>query len=398
MDELKDAEIEGVEDEDLWSNAEDNALLETREFEEAEENNNQLRLDYYIESPEERNELVKKIIAQTPPEKLTNKYLEILADYIIFAMTKEERKNKKILTDNRMVTVNKRETSYEGLVSKLENGEDGVYNMITNDKNIIFCPKVGITEEDLAEIEPLRELKAEIEKIKESIKKATGKRKFLLKKQLIEMCQDQYVIKNSYKQPSYGASSSTIKSFTKLDLEDRISINENGIPVNDGLVSMFNPQHISALLCNYSKIKEECYGNFKSDVYYLMEDLDVIVDKALKDKYPLYYDLLIYKIDGKQNIEIQKLLEKDYGIAYSLEYLSSLWRNKIPKLIAEQAEEDYLIWYYTYKERGYWKRCSRCKQIKLGHNKFFSKNKTSKDGWYSICKCCRNAKTKDKNK
>ena len=212
MDELKDAEIEGVEDEDLGSNAEDNALLKTREFEEAEENDNQLRLDYYIESPKERNELVKKIIAQTPPEKLTNKYLEILADYIIFAMTKEERKNKKILTDNRMVTVNKRETSYEGLVSKLENGEDGLYNMITNDKNIIFCPKVGITEEDLAEIEPLRDLKAEIEKIKELIKKANGKKKFLLKKQLIEMCQDQYVIKNSYKQPSYGTNSSTIKS------------------------------------------------------------------------------------------------------------------------------------------------------------------------------------------
>ena len=76
MDELKDAEIEGVEDEDLGSNAEDNELLETREFEEAEENDNQLRLDYYIESPEERNELVKKIIAQTPPEKLTNKYLK----------------------------------------------------------------------------------------------------------------------------------------------------------------------------------------------------------------------------------------------------------------------------------------------------------------------------------
>ena len=164
MDELKDAEIEGVEDEHLGSNAEDNALLETREFEEAEENDNQLRLDYYIESPVERNELVKNIIAQTPPEKLTNKYLEILADYITFAMTKEERKNKKILTDNRMVTVNKRETSYEGLVGKLENGEDGLYNMITNDKNIIFCPKVGITDEDLAEIEPLRELKSEIEK------------------------------------------------------------------------------------------------------------------------------------------------------------------------------------------------------------------------------------------
>ena len=388
MDELKDAEIEGVEDEDLGSNAEDNALLETREFEEAEENNNQLRLDYYIESPEERNELVKKIIAQTPPEKLTNKYLEILADYIIFAMTKEERKKKKILTDNRMVTVNKRETSYEGLVGKLENGEDGLYNMITNDKNIIFCPKVGITEEDLAEIEPLRELKAEIEKIKESIKKATGKRKFLLKKQLIEMCQDQYVIKNSYKQPSYGTNSSTIKSFAKLDLEDKISIDENGIPVNDGLVSMFNPQHISALLCNYSKIKEECYGSFKSDVYYLMEDLDNLIERTLKDKYPLYYDLLIYKIDGKQNIEIQELLNEKHGIKHSVEYISSLWRNKIPKMIVDTATEKWIIWHYTFEEKGYWKKCTKCGQIKLGINRFFSKNSASKDKLYSICKCC----------
>jgi hypothetical protein len=47
-------------------------------------------------------------------------------------------------------------------------------------------------------------------------------------------------------------------------------------------------------------------------------------------------------------------------------------------------------------EKGKYKRCSRCGQIKLAHNKYFSKNKTSKDGFYSICKVCRNAKTKEK--
>lgn len=387
MDEFKTEDCDN-------ENTIDDELLEEREMAESGENA-PLKLDYFLQTPEERNELVKKIVAQTPPEKLTNRYLEILTDYIIFAMDKEERKQKKILTDNRMVTVNKRETSYEGLVGKLENGEDGLYNMITNDKNIIFQPKVSITEADLAEIEPLRELRAEIEKIEEEIKKATGKRKYLLKKQLIEMRQDQYVIKNSYRQPSY--STNIIKSFAKLDLDENITINEEGKPISDGLVSLFNPKHISALLCNYSNIKQECYGRFTSDVYYLMEDLDNLTEAALKD-YPLYADLLLYKIDGKQNIEIQRLIQRDYNITYSLEYISSLWRNKIPKLIAEKAEEDYLLWYYTYKERGYWKRCSRCGQIKLGHNKFFSKNKTSKDGWYSICKCCRNAKTKDKNK
>ena len=32
--------------------------------------------------------------------------------------------------------------------------------------------------------------------------------------------------------------------------------------------------------------------------------------------------------------------------------------------------------------------------IKLAHNKFFSKNSSSKDGFYSICKSCRNKKIK----
>ena len=111
----------------------------------------------------------------------------------------------------------------------------------------------------------------------------------------------------------------------------------------------------------------------------MMEDLDRLIEKTLKDKYPLYYMLLIYKIDGKQNTEIQELLEIEFNIRHSVEYISSLWRKKIPKLLAEQAKKDYLNWYYNNVEYGKWKRCSRCGEIKLAHNKFFSKNKTSKD-------------------
>ncbi len=95
-----------------------------------------IKLDYSLETPEERNELVKKILEDNPEPN--EKYLEILADYLILCMEKQERKERKILTDNRMTTVNKRETSYEGLVSQFENGDDGIYNLITNNKNIIF--------------------------------------------------------------------------------------------------------------------------------------------------------------------------------------------------------------------------------------------------------------------
>lgn len=74
-----------------------------------------IKLDYTIESPEERKALVEKILEENPD--LSSSYLEVLADYLILCMEKQERKERKILTDNRMSTVNKRECSFEGLVS-----------------------------------------------------------------------------------------------------------------------------------------------------------------------------------------------------------------------------------------------------------------------------------------
>ena len=375
---------------------ENNVLEEEKKITEKqiEEENMQttIKLDYSLETPEERNELVKKIIDKTPSEQLTPKYLEILSDYIIFAMDKQERKQKQILTDNHMVTVNKRETSFEGLVGRLENGEDGIYNMIANDKNIIFTPKFQITQQDIAEILELKQLVDAIAEVEKAEKKAVGKKKFLLKKQLIAMRQDQYVIRSAYKPPIYCMNA--IKSFSKIDFDENVSISGNDEIEDNSLVSFFNPKHISALLCNYSRLKEDAWGKFYSDSYFLMEDLDTLIEKTLRDSYPMYYDLLIYKIDGKQNLEIQSLLNQKHNVKHSVEYISSLWRNKIPKLLSEQAQEDYLIWYYTTQKKGKWKKCSRCGEIKLAHNKFFSKNKTSKDHFYSICKCCRNKKNK----
>ena len=106
-----------------------------------------IKLDYSLDSPQERNELVKQILEENPDPG--EKYLEVLADYLILCMEKQEKKERKILTDNRMTTVNRRETSFEGLVSQFENGEDGIYNLITNNKNIIFHPKITITKRDL---------------------------------------------------------------------------------------------------------------------------------------------------------------------------------------------------------------------------------------------------------
>ena len=308
-------------------------------------------------------------------------------------MEKQERKERKILTDNRMMTVNKRECSFEGLVSQLENGEDGIYNLITDNKNQIFQPKVTITKKDLDEIQPLRQLREAINVWEAKLKVTEGKDAFVIKKALIEMRKDQYVIKNAYRRPIVP--NKLTRSTHVIMLPDETSsFDEEGYPIPKG-VSLLNPVVCSAILCNYSRLKEDSFDRFEGDLYYLMLAFDEIADKALKE-YPLYEKIVECKVDGLQNTQIQEILQMEFGIKHSLEYISSLWRKKIPKLIASQAEDEYLYWYYLNIKKGKYKKCSRCGQIKLAHNKYFSKNKTSRDGYYSICKKCRNSKNKTK--
>lgn len=54
-----------------------------------------------------------------------------------------------------------------------------------------------------------------------------------------------------------------------------------------------------------------------------MEEFDKISSAALKD-HPMLEKIVIYKIDGLQNVQIQEKLEEEFGIKHSLEYISSL--------------------------------------------------------------------------
>lgn len=353
-----------------------------------------LKLDYKLKTCQERADLVNQIVAQTPKDHLTNRYLEILGDYIMGGITKEEKKSRDYLTDNRRITIDRRETSFEGLAEKFENGEDGIYNLMTNDKNIIFQHKQEITQEDIDTIPGLKELRQNIEIIEEEGKAATGKRKYLLKKWLIDMRKDQYILKSSFKAPIHFAPSP--KGMNKIDLSERQYVDENGEPQSTGLITFFNPEHISAILCNYSALKAETRGKYWNDFYYLINDFDILVKKALAN-YPMYAELVKMKIRGAQNAEIQEMIEKKYNEKHSSQYISSLWRNRIPKIIAERAKDDFLIWYYEHEKQGAMKRCACCGQRKPANSHFFSKNKTSKDGWYSWCKECRKIKNKGKN-
>lgn len=144
------------------------------------------KLDYSLKTPEERKALVCKIVEEAEAEgrELTSSYLETLADYIIFCVEKQERKERKLLTSNRMITLNKHETSYEGLVETFEQGEDHIYNLISpngGDKHVIFTPKVSITKADIEEVPFLKQLVEAIHVWEKKLPNATGREAYIIK-------------------------------------------------------------------------------------------------------------------------------------------------------------------------------------------------------------------------
>ena len=210
-----------------------------------------IKLDYTLETPEKRKALVEKILEENPD--VSDKYLEILGDYLVLCMEKQEKKEKKILTENRMCTVNKRETSFEGLVSQLENGEDGIYNLINESKTTIFQPKVSITKKDLEEIPFLKQIKEAIEWWEARLKTAQGRSAYIAKKAIIDLRKDQYVIKNAYRKPI--VCNKVIHTNFPMKLEDSYTFDEDGYVIPKG-ISLCDPKVCSAILCNYSRLKE----------------------------------------------------------------------------------------------------------------------------------------------
>lgn len=352
-----------------------------------------MKLDYSLTTPEERVNFVNKLLENTPSEYMTSQELNYISDYLLFVSdkcqtTKERKEEYPITTKNREVTINKRQISLEETISNLENGEDGLYALIRNDKNQLLDKKEPISQEDIARNDRIKEAMRTIDNLQEQFQKASGARKYQLKKTIIETWQQIYILKASARGiPAKGKAPAQVLSLGYLNLDEDITLDENQMPHSSCPINLFSPDAVSFLLCYYPQLKQEFAGNFHTDMYYLLLDLEITAEKALQN-YEVLYDLLVWKIDHCTNEEIQRRMEAKYGIVHNEQYYSSVWRNRIPKLIAEQAAKDYVQWYFTNQEYGEWKQCGKCGEYKLAHPLFYSRN-TSADGWYSICKDCR---------
>jgi len=193
-----------------------------------------IKLDYKILDLLERKKVVDEICLECS-EELSPRNLETLSDYLISAIEKSERKQKKILTQNRMATVTKRETSFEGLTSKFENGEDGVYQLMRSDKNMILTPAISITKKDLEELPFLHQIRECIQWLR-----ALPNRNYIAQAAIVDLSQQQYMVKNAYRKPI---------QFNSLMPSQRTDIEWSEY------VDFKNWHHVAALLKNYSKLK-----------------------------------------------------------------------------------------------------------------------------------------------
>lgn len=328
-----------------------------------------IKLDYTILDIDKRKQIVEEYCDYFG-EELSEQNLETLSDYLINCIEKEERRQRKIMTDNRRATINKRETSLEALTSKFETCEDNVYQMFgSNDKNIILSPKISITKKDLAEIPYLQQVKDSIESLK-----ALPYHNYIVHQAIIDLSQTQYIIKEAFTKP----------------VRCGIPIKCQPLEFNwDGFLDFSDPSIVSAFLKNFSSLYRT--DDILKDMHWIVRDFAQLMQCALSSL-PMLRDIAKLRIRGETNVDIQTYLLLTYDKTYSVEYISALFNRKIPKLIAEEYKKQKLIWYYTNIKHGKWKKCHKCGQIKLQHNLFFSKNNGSKDGFYSICKTCRSRK------
>lgn len=351
-----------------------------------------MNLDYTLKTSEERVSYVNEQLSVNPT--INDSYKQYIADYILFVndkhQTKNEHKQKNpIITRNREITVNKRQTSFEEMVDNLENGEDGIYALITNDRNKIMDPKDTITQKEIESNPALQKQITIINSLKRQFKNATGQARYSLKRQIIESWQQIYILRTSIRgEATKGHPSNQLKTMAHMPLDENITFNSKGIPQSDCIITLFNPDHVSFLLCYYPQLKEECWDDLHSDMHYLLFDLENLALEALKD-YPVLLDLLVWKIDGLSNEQIKEKMDVENNIRHNEQYFSTLWRKRIPKLISEKAQEQYVNWFYSSQDYGKYKTCGKCGQTKLAHPLFFSRNNSSKDGFYSVCKDCR---------
>ena len=392
------------------------------------------KLDFSIETSHDRLQYLKDNVDFS---KLTKKDIELCTDYVLWGKDPDQEMTS--AADRGEVYMKTKYTSYsrpepislEGLMES-PTFDETIFQKPT--KNIYKNPKpeaISKNREKYRDIPGMEQLWEEIDKIKRNIELAEGKvqpeenekvpqydskQLYHLKHQLIDLCKQQYALKDSVRpemqvQKNYGSfynspadsqmnypvfPCGTMREendpdflcplnaaveFKSSDIEEQIA---QLTAANKEFFNFLDKDHIYQLCLNYYDIKEAIRNIPESPLHNLLWTLDFYIDKANLSE----QQLLI--VEGKKkrllNKEICAELMEKLGIYHQENYISTIW-NKVCQLIANAADLNYDEWCC----KDYlpaWKQCNCCGHWYLRDPRNFVRKAKAPDGLTNRCKKC----------
>ena len=311
--------------------------------------------------------------------------LSYMAGYVLF---NKQEKNTTIIREK---TQKYRDTKHISLETTVEEqGEESVKPVETAYLRV----KPTVTKEDQENIPELRGYADFIEELKEKLDNEDNPKEQYKLRQIIKGArQDQLALKLSIQRPISFTRLSPTSHKINYDEDTGYSTKNHGYTqVSYNHIQLSEPSHIAGLLKNYSSLRHASYDDTQSDIKYILDELDDLIEAA-----PLYEHfrfILIKRIDGLTYEELQYELQKEMGMKLSAGYISSIFLNRIPDVLSKYYIDSFEEWYYTFKQRGDYKTCTKqispdCKKNYLRTEKYFRKDRKSPDGLSTICKVCR---------
>jgi hypothetical protein len=186
----------------------------------------------------------------------------------------------------------------------------------------------------------------------------------------------------------YWSTRRALKPYEGLSYESNNSLWSE--PHSQFVIDFRNPAHVAALLSKFS--------DFQDDINSLTPDEAGANPFQLLYDTMLYYlrfteldqiqtDLISFKLQRRTNPEIADYLNKHYGRAYTPNYISTVFRQRIIPKVAEAARAHYEQVGSLFFPEDF-KTCNTCGKVLLRTEDNFMHRTRSRDGFSNRCKRC----------
>ena len=157
------------------------------------------------------------------------------------------------------------------------------------------------------------------------------------------------------------------------------------VEISENKIDLTNPNHIYNLLEMYGTLKENSFENLDCDMKYVLWELESYIERAKLSE--ARFLILVRKIDKATNEQIRDELQEKFGLNYSDNYISTIYKQMICSQIAKAAEIARDEWIYRFQPEKF-KVCSTCGTKLLRDTRNFIKKQNSRDGLAARCKMC----------